>query len=442
MVLKVGLAMLALISVVAGCDPPTTAVHAEISTPVQTVTQATRAGNLSDTPTKTAIRITAKPTAEASLTRSEGPMAAEAPDSSPKAEGCGQIYHVGKTDGDGVNIRRTRDMDDKIRAWPDGTAMIEVSCATEVGNRLWRHVVDPDGNEGYVPSEYLMRTVDQQTLVFPRLAMVPSNIPKYNRHDWGDWKDADGDCQDTRQEVLIEESTTPVKFKTAKQCRVDSGTWDGPYTGQQFTNPSDLDIDHLVPLANAHRSDGWAWSRAKKMRFANYLKYHGHLIAVDNSENRYKRDKGPEAWMPPDQGYWCEYAIHWINIKVSWNLTATGPELAALKQMIDTCEASADIVVVHTSEESTTPPATATPALEETATAAPPTATKPAPEPTATAAPALLYDPDGPDRNCGDFDTWQQAQDFYRAAGGPGSDRHRLDRDKDGIACESLPGAP
>lgn len=49
------------------------------------------------------------------------------------------------------------------------------------------------------------------------------------------------------------------------------------------------------------------------------------------------------------------------------------------------------------------------------------------------------YDPAGPDRNCGDFETQAEAQAFYEAAGGPQSDPHRLDRDGNGIACESLP---
>jgi micrococcal nuclease len=53
----------------------------------------------------------------------------------------------------------------------------------------------------------------------------------------------------------------------------------------------------------------------------------------------------------------------------------------------------------------------------------------------------VLYDPSGPDRDCGDFPTWAEAQDFYEAAGGPATDRHRLDGDSDGIACETLPGA-
>ena len=51
----------------------------------------------------------------------------------------------------------------------------------------------------------------------------------------------------------------------------------------------------------------------------------------------------------------------------------------------------------------------------------------------------LRYDPSGPDRDCPDFETQEEAQVFYIAAGGPQSDPHRLDRDKDGVACEDLP---
>lgn len=49
------------------------------------------------------------------------------------------------------------------------------------------------------------------------------------------------------------------------------------------------------------------------------------------------------------------------------------------------------------------------------------------------------YDPSGPDRDCGDFATQAEAQAFFIAAGGPGSDPHRLDGDSDGSVCESLP---
>lgn len=40
------------------------------------------------------------------------------------------------------------------------------------------------------------------------------------------------------------------------------------------------------------------------------------------------------------------------------------------------------------------------------------------------------------DRNCADFGTWREAQDFFENAGQ--GDPHNLDADNDGIACESL----
>jgi hypothetical protein len=73
--------------------------------------------------------------------------------------------------------------------------------------------------------------------------MVP-----YNRDLYGGWIDADGDCQNTRQEVLIEESLIPVELDS-RGCRVQSGEWFDPFTGQTCTNPGDLDIDHFIPLA-------------------------------------------------------------------------------------------------------------------------------------------------------------------------------------------------
>ena len=50
----------------------------------------------------------------------------------------------------------------------------------------------------------------------------------------------------------------------------------------------------------------------------------------------------------------------------------------------------------------------------------------------------LPFDPNGPDRNCGDFSSWWDAQNFYLASGGPVLDPHGLDHNDDGIACESL----
>ena len=248
---------------------------------------------------------------------------------------------------------------------------------------------------------------------------VPDDLPKYDRGEWRHWIDEDGDCQNARQEVLIAESSVAVTFVPGDECRVAEGSWTGPYTEEPVTDPADLDIDHLVPLENAHRSGAWAWDRDRKREYANDLDNENHLLATTSSANRSKGSKGPEEWRPPLESYWCEYATNWATVKREWGLSVTEPEFAALSEMLATC---AMPVLLQ-------PTRGAAPAI--------PTPTVPRPAP-----PGMRYDPFGPDRNCTDFESYEEALAFYVAAGGPDSDPHRLDVDDDGEPCESLPGGP
>ena len=99
-----------------------------------------------------------------------------------------------------------------------------------------------------------------------------------------------------------------------------------------------MDVDHVVPLASAHRSGGWRWSSDKKERYANYLGYAGHLAATTRRANRAKSDKGPENWRPDNRAHWCQYALDWIEIKRAWALTATPDEAEALRDMAKSCD--------------------------------------------------------------------------------------------------------
>ena len=168
-------------------------------------------------------------------------------------------------------------------------------------------------------------------------------IPQYNRREWRHWIDVDRDCQDARQEALIAESLTGVVYEPGRTCRVESGDWLGAYTGERFSDPSELDVDHMVPLKNAHISGGWAWSRARKKEYANDLTYPNHLIAVQASANRQKGSKGPDEWRPARREYWCQYAKDWTTIKENWKLTFTERETDALREMLLTCDCPPDL---------------------------------------------------------------------------------------------------
>ena len=194
-------------------------------------------------------------------------------------------------------------------------------------------------------SEPTPATPAHATTLTITVAPIPAGIPEYDRSDWRHWIDEDGDCQDARQEVLVEESLVEVTFETDRKCRVETGQWFGAFTGAYVDDPGDLDIDHMVPLKNAHLSGAWSWNPSMKEEYANYLGEENHLIAVTAGANRSKGARGPEEWMPSNQGYWCEYATDWAEIKAWWELTMTDAEAEAVVEMLQRCENPPDVEV-------------------------------------------------------------------------------------------------
>ncbi len=156
----------------------------------------------------------------------------------------------------------------------------------------------------------------------------------YQRKDWPHWVDQDKDCQNTRQEMLIATSKIAVKFKNANRCTVKSGLWIGPYTGRKFTNAADVDIDHIVPLAHAHRHGANKWTLKQRRNFANDFE---NLLVVDDATNRKKSDKAPHEWLPPNKEFWCQYGNRWQRIKDKYRLFYSKRETMVLKQLAKNC---------------------------------------------------------------------------------------------------------
>jgi len=158
----------------------------------------------------------------------------------------------------------------------------------------------------------------------------------YDRKLYKHWVDEDEDCQDTRQEVLISESIDPIVLDD-RGCRVLSGRWYDPFTGNTYINPSDLDIDHLVPLKEAHLSGAHSWTASKREQYANDLNNPDSLIAVSKSANRSKGAKDIALWLPPNKDFHCEYVRRWVSLKDSWGMVMDVTESYAVDTLISRC---------------------------------------------------------------------------------------------------------
>jgi hypothetical protein len=154
----------------------------------------------------------------------------------------------------------------------------------------------------------------------------------YSRDRFSHWLTVDG-CS-ARQTVLTRDGDD---VEVGDDCQPTSGTWYSPFDGQTFTDPSDIDIDHMVPLANSWRTGAADWDDDRRADFANDLDT-PQLIAVSASSNRAKGDQDPSDWMPSERSYWCQYAHDWVVVKHHWQLWVTQAEKDALSDALDTCE--------------------------------------------------------------------------------------------------------
>ncbi len=157
----------------------------------------------------------------------------------------------------------------------------------------------------------------------------------YNRKEWKHWSDFDGDCMNTRHEILKAQADGPIKL-SRDGCYVSKGVWNDSFSGKKYTKPSDLDVDHIIPLKWANGHGGSVWSAAKKERFANDPI---NLLAVDDGLNQSKGAKGPDEWMPPNHSYRCEYLRVWKAVLSAYpSLRMAASEARIFKRQLGACE--------------------------------------------------------------------------------------------------------
>ncbi|WP_138472488.1 HNH endonuclease family protein [Poseidonocella sp. HB161398] len=145
---------------------------------------------------------------------------------------------------------------------------------------------------------------------------------------FADWSGADDGCGNKRAEILRTSSTVPVTYdREGSRCTVDTGRWLDPYTGRTYTDNDDIDIDididHVIPKKWAWEHGAWRWSPEMRSRFANDNQ---NLLAVEDSANQSKGDRGPDEWMPPQTSYGCEYIRLFVTLADKYGLQMAAAE--------------------------------------------------------------------------------------------------------------------
>ncbi|MFI1971958.1 HNH endonuclease family protein [Streptomyces cinnamoneus] len=161
---------------------------------------------------------------------------------------------------------------------------------------------------------------------------APHSMDGYSRAKFPHWIQQGNNC-DTRETVLARDGRNVT---ADVQCRAVAGSWTSVYDGKQVDDARQLDIDHVVPLANAWRSGADKWDTPTRRKFANDL-VDPQLVAVSATSNRQKGDQGPDQWKPPLSSYHCTYARAWTHVKSLYKLSVTQAEQNTLAEMLDTC---------------------------------------------------------------------------------------------------------
>ncbi|MFF9336971.1 HNH endonuclease family protein [Streptomyces albogriseolus] len=170
-----------------------------------------------------------------------------------------------------------------------------------------------------------------------RLPVEAESRDGYDRDAFRHWNTGDdpSDGCNTRAEVLLDEAVEPPTV--GPRCRLSGGRWWSYYDQVWVTSASDLDIDHMVPLAESWDSGASVWTTQRREAYANDQGAEASLVAVTARSNRSKADQDPAEWLPPATEVHCRYAAEWVGTKLRWSLTADEAEVAALREVAAAC---------------------------------------------------------------------------------------------------------
>ncbi|MFZ0161340.1 MAG: HNH endonuclease family protein, partial [Kineosporiaceae bacterium] len=140
------------------------------------------------------------------------------------------------------------------------------------------------------------------------------------------WLDPDGNGCDARNDILRRDLTGVVLRPRTNGCIVERGTLRDPYTGAEFAfergpdTSGQVQIDHVVSLANAWRTGAQAWSVPRRVAFANDPL---ELLAVLKQTNADKDGADAASWLPPRPELRCSFVARQVAVKARYRLRMT-----------------------------------------------------------------------------------------------------------------------
>ncbi len=153
----------------------------------------------------------------------------------------------------------------------------------------------------------------------------------FNDDDWNFELDFDGDCQSTRQEMLILTSRIEVRYTNPRNCVVRTGEWFDEYTGETFEVAVQVEIDHIIPRMYAHTHGGDRWMPEMKLQFSNDPM---NMMLIERREVRRKRDRGPSRYLPREE-FQCEYVYLWDQLSDKYDLQLSSSDRSTISRILN-----------------------------------------------------------------------------------------------------------
>ncbi|MGQ0464352.1 MAG: GmrSD restriction endonuclease domain-containing protein [Sporichthyaceae bacterium] len=162
----------------------------------------------------------------------------------------------------------------------------------------------------------------------------------YDRDRFGQaWADVDRNGCDTRNDMLTRDLREVVYKPGTRDCVVLTGRLaPDPYTGTDIPfergGANEVDIDHVVALANSWVTGAQFWDEPKRIAFGNDP---ANLLAVDSSANRQKGAGDAATWLPAQKSYRCAYVARQVAVKAKYELWVTPAEKDAMGRVLAGC---------------------------------------------------------------------------------------------------------